>query len=304
MFKFILIILFSLVTNLSLAEDISTAIKVVKIIVPRAIVYADENMATPLGYISNGKLITVGNPRKLNPDLVPTLVSGRIAYIEIKDFEYQDEKLNQNSSSNYLKEHNIDTVLKSQSDKLNENNTFSFQVGRYYGGQDFANLVKNLEDKNASWITYTTLNFSHRPPTSKFFWGGDFQYHFFNEEGLHFKSFIFSPSMGYVLIRNLAFSIEAFFNLDIGSSTYLTIDNNYSDDPQGFMLGPQYGVRVVLSPKTSYKLFGSLSYRNYKCYSLKNIKRISPTDSTAEIDVPNLENISGVDLGAGLTFEF
>ena len=74
-FAFILNILLSLVTGLSYAEGkisseyqesseessfTSKGVKIAKIIVPRAVVYADENLNQPLGYIGNGKLITVG----------------------------------------------------------------------------------------------------------------------------------------------------------------------------------------------------------------------------------------------------
>ena len=61
-----------------------------RIITPKAIVYADENMLSPLGYIANGKAIIVGNPRRMNRDLVPLVVYGRLAFIEIKDIRYED----------------------------------------------------------------------------------------------------------------------------------------------------------------------------------------------------------------------
>jgi len=57
-----------------------------RIIVPKAIVYSDEMLNTPIGYIVNGKYITVGKPRNQNPDIYPLVVYGRIAYIDSKVF--------------------------------------------------------------------------------------------------------------------------------------------------------------------------------------------------------------------------
>ncbi len=64
-----------------------------RVIAPRAVVYSDENMSSPLGFISNDKLIKVGNPRKKNPNLVPLVVYGRVAFIEIKDIHYESQKM-------------------------------------------------------------------------------------------------------------------------------------------------------------------------------------------------------------------
>ena len=59
--------------------------------------------------------------------IVPTIVSGRIAFLEYKDIEVQDEKI---KNKKYQAEHDIDIIIKKPDEKLNEK------------------LLKDLNDEN------------------------------------------------------------------------------------------------------------------------------------------------------------
>ena len=135
--ELILITLFIFVTNSIWAQSNITEPRVAKIIVPRAIVYADETLQTPLGYIANGKLIAVGNPRKVNKEIVPTIVSGRLAYVEVSDLEYQEERIEEkNAKIGALKEHNVDIVLTAFANRnvwcRRANQEYTLQHGRCF----------------------------------------------------------------------------------------------------------------------------------------------------------------------------
>jgi hypothetical protein len=284
--------------------DSSNGAKIAKVIVARAVVYGDENLISPLGYLPNGKLLYVGNPRRVNNEIVPTIISGRLAFLELRDIEYQDEKIDErNSKSGFLKEHNIDIVLTKPEDKLNENNSVYFQFGGFSSGNNMQQVTYDLEGKSASFMTNIGSFFIHREPTSKFFWGASFEYNYLKSQDMRFKAFLFGPNFGYSLIRNFAFSLEVIANLDLSSAAYYEIDNNYSEDPQGFLWGPQMGIRFITSPNTRYKIFGSLTYRIYKAHSLFNPRKYDPNDLVTDIPVSGLKQLQGISFAFGFGFD-
>lgn len=302
--RIILIAVLTFVISFSLFAEESSKTRIAKIIVPRAVVYADEYLNTPLGYIANGKYIHVGNPRKVNQEIVPLIVSGRIAYIELRDIDYQDDEvIESNQKNGIVREHNVDIILKKPEEKLNENNSIYFQLGRFDGGSELKQAVYNLESLEGSWLTSFGTFFLHRNPLSKIFWGAGFEYSYLKADQMRFDVFMFSPTFGYTFIRNFVFSVEAFANLDLATSTSFKIDNNYTEDPKGFMWGPQIGIRVIATPNTKYKIFGSLSYRKYSALDLSPLKRTDPDDISSEITYDGVSKVGGLSLNFGIGFD-
>jgi hypothetical protein len=58
----------------------------------RAIIYADEELAQPLGYVRRGKKLRVGDKKRKLGTVLPVIVSGRIAYIEVKNLALPESK--------------------------------------------------------------------------------------------------------------------------------------------------------------------------------------------------------------------
>lgn len=55
------------------------------VVSPKAIIYADQQMSAPVGYISRGKKIRVGNIPRNKAQVYPVIVAGKVAYIKIGD---------------------------------------------------------------------------------------------------------------------------------------------------------------------------------------------------------------------------
>lgn len=51
----------------------------------KAVIYADQLMTSPLGYVSQGKKIKVGEIPRNNAQVYPVIVSGKVAYIRVID---------------------------------------------------------------------------------------------------------------------------------------------------------------------------------------------------------------------------
>lgn len=63
------------------------------VIVDRAVIYADEQMSAPLGYVRKGKKIKVGNIPRNRAQVYPIIVSGKMAFIRVIDLNTELESV-------------------------------------------------------------------------------------------------------------------------------------------------------------------------------------------------------------------
>lgn len=57
----------------------------------KAVIWADIARTTPLGYASRGKILRVGEIQRDKNQVLPVIVSGRLAYISVEDISFADE---------------------------------------------------------------------------------------------------------------------------------------------------------------------------------------------------------------------
>lgn len=279
-------------------DDILNTTHTVRIAAPRAIVYSDENMSSPLGYISNDKFIKVGNPRKKNPDLVPLVVSGRLAFIENKNLRYEDEALeNLNSKRGAPREHNIDIVLTKPEEKLSENNSAYFSIHQFAAGAETNALFENIDGVSKENFLSLGAYLYHRVPNGKFFWGAGYEYNSISSQNIKLNLYMIDPVIGYTPIRTSFYLIDLSFSLDFTLSSEFKITNNADNEPYPFVWGPQFSSRIVFMPNQKYHLYGGMGYRSY---SVLNIKSVNNSNETP---INGITKISGLDLSIGFAFE-
>lgn len=73
------------------------AIQEAMVISDRAVVYADEQMSAPVGFIRKGKKIKVGDIARNRAQVYPIIVSGKVAYIRVIDVNTQKESVDANT---------------------------------------------------------------------------------------------------------------------------------------------------------------------------------------------------------------
>jgi hypothetical protein len=58
----------------------------------RALIYADHELKVPIGYLSKGKKIRVGEVKRNGGQALPLILSGKIVYIKVNDLVLKDQK--------------------------------------------------------------------------------------------------------------------------------------------------------------------------------------------------------------------
>lgn len=269
-----------------------------RVISPRAIVYSDEAMNSPLGYISADKLITVGNKRKRNPELVGLVLYGRLAFIETKNIRYEDGSDALESKRGAPREHNIDIILAKPEEKLLENNSAFFSFQRFSAGEETKNIFNSIDNTTDNNFVGYGISLIHRQSKpGKVFWGAGYEYNTLSSSNVKFNVYFLNPIIGYTPIKNSLFLLDLTFSLDLSISAQLEIKNNFTEEPSGFIWGPQFGARVVLFPNQKYHAFGTFSYRSYKVLRLVDL--VDANDTT----IGAITRMSGINLGIGLAIE-
>ena len=73
--------------------QISWAVQEAIILADRAVIYSDMDTSSPIGFISKGKKILVGDVSRNNAKVYPVIVSGKIAYIKTSDVTTEKESV-------------------------------------------------------------------------------------------------------------------------------------------------------------------------------------------------------------------
>ncbi|TDJ07192.1 MAG: hypothetical protein E2O68_03935 [Deltaproteobacteria bacterium] len=58
----------------------------------RAVIYSDKELSSPIGYVRMGRKLRVGDVKRQQGSVLPVIISGRIAYIEIKNLALPESK--------------------------------------------------------------------------------------------------------------------------------------------------------------------------------------------------------------------
>lgn len=287
-----------LVRAASSDSELITGPQVARITVPRAIVYSDESMNSPLGYISNDKLITVGNPRKKNPELVPLVVYGRLAFIELKNIHYESESMErQNAKRGAPKEHNIDDILIKPEERLSENNSAYFHISEFFAGEQTKNLFETIDGESKDNLLGLGVSLIHRQLIGRAFWGAGFEYSSISSEHLSLNTFIISPIIGYTPLKNSLFLLDFFVSMDFSGNAQLKLTNNFVTEPAPFFYGPQISSRIVLFPTQKYHIVGTLGFKSYK------VLRIEQLTNANDAPIDGITKVSGLNFSLGFAFE-
>jgi len=83
------------------------------VIVERAVIFSDEGMTSPVGFVPRGKKVRIGDLLRSKAQVYPIVVSGKIAFIRAQDLNLQTEEMNRNFSAERFKKSVEKSSLKS-----------------------------------------------------------------------------------------------------------------------------------------------------------------------------------------------
>jgi hypothetical protein len=305
-YSLILCILFIFVTPIFAMSEIKTETHEsqmgyhrARITAPKAIVYADEILSTPMGYIAIDKVIFVGNPRKQNPDLFPTLIYGRVAYIEGKNFKFEDENVDSyNAKKGISREHNVDIMIAKTDEKLSENNSAYLSIQSFSAGSEFSRFALDVSGTGEDNFVGYSASLLHRQSDGRMIWGLNYEYTGISAGNIDLNFFLLGPAVGLTPFKSNYLFIDLILSVDFSLGANFNITDNYQNEDPPFIWGPQLTSRFVFFPTKKYHPALGLSYRTLNVSNLDKV--ITKNDQL----IPGISSMSGLSITLGLGIEF
>lgn len=220
------------------------------VVVPKAIIYSDLDMTSPLGYVKRGKKIVVGEVPKNKAQLYPILVSGKIAYIKVQDVTTEKESVDSDRLS-------VERFTKTTTEKFKESLALSYY--RYSSQISLDNQNGTLSDNDS--VTWDGLSLKGEVFVSEDWDLGILLNYMWSESGEEkFTAVEFGVAGLYSLYqtKKFFFRLEGqllgipFSNYELGS--YFRV-NGY-----GFSTGAGLNLAYVLTKKMGLEAYGGMYY--------------------------------------------
>jgi hypothetical protein len=286
-------ILFCLfIATLALSVNAS---QVATIVSPKAVVYADMKLTTPLGYISYGKKVRVGEVERRDGTVLPIAISGRIAYIQVKDISIKRAATDPGIDSPKITEHDVEMTFKTDQDKLSENNFVSITAGSFNGGSGWQEYSEEFGDESSNLFN-VTVHMEHRNPLRRLSWGFGIGYYTVGQDQLEAKTLTIDGTLYYALLHFRYMTIEGFGGLNF-SGDFKVSQGGGEQLTKGVIYGYNFGGIARILPYSKIGFFAGVSIKSFY------IKDLDPIENSNGDDV-TIESLSGHNIFAGLSYKF
>jgi len=286
-----------LIFILALSQDLIAAQRAV-VDVRQAIIYADLNQQSPIGYVGRGKQLLVGDVKRRNKSMLPVMVNGQVAWIKVNDIYFPDDE-HQFDERRSITEH--DVLIKDKvKDPYNLNNFLTMKVSpsslSIAGILDDAdNGSSNLSAKLKNAKEYV-LMYEHKNPYHSIHWGLGLGYFMGQIDLLTMKSLIIKGGLTWVPIRSSLFNLEIYSNINF-SGDFRVISQDIGRY-KGNLYGLDYGLAVRFFPHSKWGIFLGAGGSFYR---FNNLPAIVLTNQT---QAAKFSSLVGTKIEMGISYKF
>lgn len=222
----------------------------------KAVIYADRQLSTPIGYLPLGKKVRVGEGQQRGGKILPIIIDGKVAYIRVSDLALM-EKYQGIRTGKHEVEHDTSSQFTAPEDKLSENIFLVASLSTISAAQQISGTGSSLrsssnseesEDQNNANTTLTeyTLYIEHRQPYGRYSWGIGLGFLQSTKTGETLESLILRGSFAGSLFQSHYFTLqgvfEPFYSGDVNLGTAPASD---PDLPNEKLVGMLYGYRLA-----------------------------------------------------------
>lgn len=258
----------------------------------KTIVYADQALKIPIGYIKPGRKLKVADKSLKRNTIVGLVVTGRVAYVKTKDlqFDLEGQELDENPK---IKEHNVDILFKTAEDKLTENNYFVFDYSIIDGGAEWDQLNESLGSTDSSDIASYQFKVEHRSPQKNTGFSFALSWLTSSTESVKLKTLVGDAEYQFRLFQTELFSIEGYAGGSLSGD--IQFKTGLDQISKGILIGYSFGGRVRLFPFSQYGLYGAAGFK-------KILPKSTDPLATDDGDI-TIKSLGGVQLSFGLSYK-
>jgi hypothetical protein len=244
----------------------------------RAIIYADMALEHPLGFVRQGKQISVGEVKRRRGKVLPVAVSGKIGWIKVEDISITSDSKTfawAQSALDYQIEKEKEKVEK---DPLDENNYLMFRMNQMSPSLSGASSEggSGSVSEGASGSGFTFL-FEHRHPHHRLHWGIGADYYAVKSTLANFKTLAVRIHLANPLWKWSVAHMEWFVAGLISGDFRAAVSD--LGEYRGSMYGAEIGAQARFFSFSKIGLNAGFSYLYNKVNGLDAIQNADETDS-------------------------
>ncbi len=269
----------------------------------RAVIYADLERESPIGYVRKGKELLVGNVKRRNGTMLPVMVNGQVAWIKVVDIYLPSEKKSYDDPRT-ITEHEIlmDGDVK---DPLDENNYLSLKISpstlTLSGQSSSVNTVTRTissEELSSQLDSASEIDllYEHKNPYHAIHWGVGLSYFKGSFEDLQMESVFLKGGITWVPLRTSIINFEIYSNLVL-SGDFRILSQDVGEYKAN-LLGLDYGALIRLFPESKIGIFAGLGGSIYRLSNVPTI--VLP----GELDSVDLTSLAGSKVEFGINYKF
>lgn len=191
-------IIFLILFTVFLPCQLSWASQEAMVLADRAIIFSDQEMSSPVGYVPRGKKVVIGEIPRNKAQVYPIIVSGKVCYIRALDVTTEKENM---EAGRLTAERFMKNTLKAPETKI---------VLSYVGmNATIAQNRDNANVKDGDPVFFNGVSFKSEVLVKKYF---DIQMHlnhlFSTEQGEEYRIFEFGPGLAFRIIDTKYFILR------------------------------------------------------------------------------------------------
>ncbi|MBL7665707.1 MAG: hypothetical protein JNM93_11290 [Bacteriovoracaceae bacterium] len=227
------------------------------VITDKAIIYADPERTSPIGYIAKGKKFKVGQVPRNEGTMLPLVVSGRITYINIKDvYLAHDQAFLELPADRYKKVQRYEEFEKD----------ITIFLSGYTSNLPSGAYDTNVDDANsASFFGLTIQGMTLLEP--RWYLGTSFSYERSEVETQTLTNLYINVDFMYKFLNNYRYYLGSTFLLGFSPNTRLVVDDAFKLSGQSVQVGAglEFG---YLFERFEFKLITGYKFQAYTNFDI------------------------------------
>jgi hypothetical protein len=284
-----------LLVTLILITSKSWSAQMAVVTTAQAIIYADQSLNSPIGFVRNGRRLMVGSIARGRGSIVPVVVSGKIAYIQVKDVALSNmaqEALERTGEQSRQLEHIVeeDVYESTFSYDLTQNNYIILGPALLTPGSALEQL-NDQDNVNNQNLSQWSLSIEHRPIISDYSFNVGLSYISLSQSNFDLQSLTAHATFNYNSLT------LPFLTIGPMAGFYLSGDFRFRTEDtatRGALLGYKIGGQARIAPRQK---FGAAFEGGLQYLSPLGTKPVGGTE-----EVVDLNKIGGLYISASLVY--
>ncbi len=267
----------------------------------KAIVYAESSLATPIGYVTSGKKLLVGEVPQERGTVLPVVVAGKIAYVRLVDINVVEEEGLLLGNQKKVREHAVaDSLEFNHIDRLNGDSFVVASLNTFSMGDEWDQINEEVGGETGQSATGINVMFEYRPIDQRYSFNLGVGYYTAGTDDTRFRLATIEGNYFYSPIKFGLVSMELFGGLLFSGDARIQLSSEAAE-ARGTMYGYQLGVQGRLLPKYKFGAAFGVALRNLSFGGLDEVERQTGAFSFDEV---SFKTINSLNLYAGVSYRF